>query len=88
MNDYGFKFKIGQFVKHVGAVPYKSDNPPFWSDLSPMRLLVIERGLQECPGGVQRYYYCRSVKYSGHFHSEPFRLNEIELTEAEEPAKE
>lgn len=42
----------------------------------PIRLIVLERRLQECPGGSQKHYLCRYWTREG-FKTEFF--NEIEL---------
>lgn len=87
MSDYGFKFKIGQFVQHVGAVPIAQSKRSIWPEWSQHRLLILERIRHEYAGGTETVYVCRLVKYDGHFHGELFKLNEIELTEAEEPSR-
>ena len=54
-----------KYLKSVGRVPI------------PIRLFILERHLQECPGGIQRSYLCRYMTWEG-YKKETF--NEIELT--------
>lgn len=89
MDDYGFKFRIGDLVEHVAGQPFDAnDKWTSWNG-SRAKLFIICRRLEECPGGVQRAYDLRSVTKDGHF-GDLFRLNEIELlpttTHAEDAA--
>ncbi len=56
MKNYSFTFQIGQIVYHRLAV--QNDYHP---DKKPARtpLLIIERVVTECVGGVQLSYNCR-----------------------------
>ena len=47
-----FEFEIGDDVQHVSAKDDRFD---------PVRMLVVERRYQECPGGVQLEYVCRRM---------------------------
>ena len=44
--------------------------------IAPLRLFILERRLQECPGGTQKHYLCRYYVREG-YKTELF--NEIEL---------
>lgn len=51
--DYGFLFEIGQFVKIIlpgGVIPKGGTAGP---------AIVLERILQQCSGGIQRFYLVR-----------------------------
>lgn len=79
-----FKFKIGELLCHVGnkmaakPAPGKYDYPR--RELA--RFIVLERLMQQCPGGVQLHYAVRFVTEEGHVCGENFRLNEIEVRAA------
>lgn len=74
--DFGFKFEIGQTVKHVAQ------------DLSPKyrvqwqreesQWFIVSRLLEQCPGGVQRHYVCRGVSSYGVV-ADYIKFNEVEL---------
>lgn len=90
MEDFGFKFKIGQFVQHVGKLTHAKKGRDFgWAiGAAPVRFLVVERVLQECPGGIQRHYTCRAVFADGHIKDSLFQMNEVELIEEAVAAEE
>lgn len=68
--DRFFKFEIGAMVQHVGAdAQYLTTKQS-----APTPLVVLERQLQECPGGVQVHYRVR-----GHNLCEAPNLLEHEL---------
>lgn len=46
----GFQFAIGDLVMHKGTVGRNRQ-----------RLIILERWMHECPGGVQRHYNVRAV---------------------------
>lgn len=71
--DRFFKFKIGDWVRPVGAPRY-----------SP--LLVVERHLQQCHGGVQVHYKFRGWK-DGTTTEWLYVLTEIELEPCESAAE-
>jgi hypothetical protein len=77
--DYGFKFEIGSFVRHIGARPSAPAKRGFYYKESEERMQIVERLLQQCPGGTQRHYKCRLFNASGGFADRENMLNEIEL---------
>lgn len=96
MENFGFKFEIGQVVQlkvqvELGqrlstalAGKEKSlaslEKPPI-----PQTILITERLLQQCPGGVQRHYLGRPTGLATDYGNrmatmrENFQFNEIEL---------
>ena len=80
MNDYGFKFSIGDTLRPVAAaVPLKIGTGRRLLGGEDVRLFVVGRKLEECPGGVQRHYVCRYHTSTGHFGTTFTEFNEIEL---------
>lgn len=90
MNEFGFKFEIGSFV--VPKCPAVSNGDDGRSSRRQLAgaCIVVERTLQQCPGGVQRHYAVRHVGLgskgyglSGEIEvgavKDYFRYNEIEL---------
>ena len=70
-DQFGFGFNIGDVVcLKVSAL---QDN---------MRMQILERRYQECPGGVQRHYVARPV-YRGGIIGEYQQFNEVELVLSE-----
>lgn len=85
----GFKWKVGDVVMPKFAIVQEDTNDD-WRSLyknEDMRLHIVERLYQECPGGVQRHYDCRPMSSKGIPHMKYIRFNEIELKSYEEPAK-
>ena len=72
--DYGFKFSIGETVV-VTATRVEADRLNLLSEEAkestiygrylPTLLSIVERALQECPGGIQRHYVCRGIIPTG-----------------------
>lgn len=86
MKDFGFKFEIGEIVTTKAAVASYTNLPDDEGKrYSPQDLFIIERTLQQCPGGIQRHYHCRSGAMRTGYNSEYgctkdiFIFNEIEL---------
>jgi hypothetical protein len=83
--DSIFKFKIGDVLRAVVQGPgYNREG----QRLNPQRLVVVERLLQQCYGGVQCNYQLRahSTANPGYFGSESgysFSIPLIQLTEPE-----
>lgn len=72
--DAQFKFRIGEIVRHKTVKPSEA---PF---------LVVSRGLDECEGGVQNFYWCRQGVVSQPMSITPtgisrdlLRVGEVEL---------
>jgi len=65
-DNYGFKFRIGDVLEFVHKL---NDN---------CKMLVLERLLQECSGGIQRSYLVRCIS-ERMIDREAIRVNEIEL---------
>ena len=83
--EYGFKFELGDTVKHkTQEIDYK-DGLRWGSTGIECRYFIIERLLQQCPGGTQRHYLCRAVTKTNVSVSEndSKRLNEIEIVLSE-----
>lgn len=82
--DQFFKFAVGSFVRLAGASTFKGDGPRGWLRADKeQRMQIIERTLQECPGGMQRHYACRVFSAEGHVVDRIFSFNEIELVQSE-----
>lgn len=90
--DSGFAFKIGDVLRFKSVGEYihvrgRRDALPKGSLL----LFVLERRLQECPGGVQRHYVCRMHK-AGAFEvgvvADATVFNEVEVELAPLPVPE
>jgi len=81
MSDMGFKFEIGDVVK----LAVSANQSASWMGKTihrELRGLIVERRLEECPGGIQRHYTIRFVRSDGEF-SDNTRHNEIELVASE-----
>lgn len=79
MEDYGFKFKIGQAVQMV-------DGDPIASHYGKQKLVVVDRVLYQGYSGTQRHYYVRAFGLDGAFAKELVRVCEIELEPRVEPS--
>lgn len=78
MDDFGFKFKIGDLVEHVVGLPFNPTSPHArYEDRA--KLFVCGRRLDECPGGVQRSYLVRNIDTRGHSSTGVINFNEVEL---------
>lgn len=80
LEDFGFKFQIGDNLMHAGATVFVGTEDKVY--LHETRLAcfhVVERVAQECHGGTQRFYVCRAVSPNGHIADPCFRLAETEL---------
>ena len=47
---------------------------------------MLERELQECPGGTQLHYVCRPVRATGEVRNDMIKLNEVEVKLAPGPS--
>lgn len=65
-----FKFNIGDTLTHVAGCGEK--------------LFVVERTLQEFPGGIERHYFCRVISRVG-LGGNLVQFNETELKEVPKP---
>ena len=77
--DERFKYKMGDVVAHVGHT-FGSDE----KSLKPQRLVVVERCLWQCHGGVQQMYHVRVCTHPDSFREPGFlkeytRVSETEL---------
>lgn len=78
-NDYGFKFKIGDIVIHIGSsLIQEEDKIDSIFRMGQEKLLIVGRILDECPGGIQRHYDCRPI-INKNPATKLVRFNEIEL---------
>ncbi len=85
-NDNGFKFSLGATVRHVtaGEPMSEKESQKTWGNPDrEQRWFVLERLLQECPGGIQRHYVCRGVTRNGGITSGSYKFLEQELQESE-----
>ena len=80
-----YKFDIGERLTTLVSIDTIDTD-----DLhNPLILQVIERLAQECPGGVQRHYFCRvhvpdrDLPWLIHASRELTKFNEIELISLE-----
>ena len=69
--DEFFKFKIGETVVHVSNAKEK-----------PVVLFIVNRQIEQCPGGVQLHYICRHID-EGFISIQYIKCNEIELKVSE-----
>lgn len=69
-----FRFKIHDLVEHIGTpIPEpkkEGEEKGSWSmrigrNIPDVKLVVVERRLQQCHGGIQRFYDCRMVGDNG-----------------------
>ena len=91
--EFGFKFAVGATLEHIAAahrmveLTGQTDRYEPKPHL-PVQFYVLERVLQQCPGGVQRHYMVRMVHPVGPGLSpvtgkpDIVQFNEIELREA------
>lgn len=66
MEDYGFKFKIGDRVTMAecaieAAAANAQLKPDAYARYTTPLLIVRGRLLEECYGGIQRHYDCRAI---------------------------
>lgn len=90
-----FRFKIGDFVCHTSASfgeavrkreqeKYKDIPKTVWRDMlgcMACRLFIVERNVQECPGGHKPFYTLRMVTDSGGIDEKLLTLHEFEVME-------
>lgn len=83
MDAFGFKWKVGDVVSPKFSTQEKEDEATGWlRNRNSIKLHIVERLYQECPGGVQRHYICRPIDYTGGTpHVKCIQFNEIELTD-------
>jgi hypothetical protein len=79
--DFGFKFKIGQTVEHIGSHPIRNKDKKIIMFSRKQKLFIVGRLLDECPGGVQRHYDVRAILGDSSLATNLVRFNEIELKE-------
>jgi hypothetical protein len=83
--DTFFKFKIGDVLRpKVQGPGYNRDG----QRLNPQLMVVVERNLTECYGGIQANYFmrCHSTSSPGYFGSEAgyaFTIPLVQMTEPE-----
>ena len=77
--DKFFKFKLGEIVQCMGGF-HKLENKDFPGDWSIKRckLQIVERSIQNCPGGYQIHYSVRHHMVDS-FGTKYIQFNEIEL---------
>lgn len=70
-----FLFNIGDTLTHKGLLTADGSSKL-------LRLFVVSRTREECPGGVQNHYICRAVNPGFHpaVRADLERFNEVELT--------
>jgi len=67
--DGFFKFKVNEVVK--SSVMRLGEKMPYFQ--------IVERLIQECPGGIQYHYKCRHLFDDGGISTNYIQLNEIEV---------
>jgi hypothetical protein len=84
--EINFKYNIGDLVflrQDVGTLKHPNKRQFGTVPFSPM--LIIERSMQECPGGIQYFYHIRIyTKSSESASSGVAHYNEVELISASE----
>jgi hypothetical protein len=83
--DFGFTFRIGDWVKLVGTQARPLPTAKSWADdflRRETRYLVVSRMLEQCYGGTQRHYFCRGVSGT-EISRELLRFSEMELLASE-----
>mgnify|MGYP001279706355 FL=1 len=90
--EVNFKFEIGQIVTTTESMSAISASKKPMSDEDiqylrmsgkgktavPIRLVISQRGMEECPGGVQHYYTCMYWTANGYMNH---KFNEVVLVE-------
>lgn len=69
----GFQFEVGDVVAIADAPDVEESYERI------QRWKIVERLLQECPGGIQRHYTCKGFSRFGMVHKDYVKFNEIEL---------
>ncbi len=78
--DQFFKFSIGSFVRpSIAELSESNETEPFSLSGSDERFTIVERRLQECPGGIQKHYVARAGSANGSTAANAVIFNEIEL---------
>ena len=88
------KFKVGDVVEHVGVEVQElpedeARKMPDEIDMfhrEALRFFIVERLVQECPGGFQVHYRARPMNKQGPTTTATVQLNEIEVR-ASQPFK-
>lgn len=81
--EVNFKFNIGDFVKtkqEVREAKIETDSFKGIRARLPVELMIIERIMHECYGGIQNYYHVRGYSREG---TVLMKYSEIELELAE-----
>jgi len=88
--EVNFKFEIGQIVTTTESLSANISAKKEMSDadlkylhmsgkvMSPIRLVISQREMEECPGGVQRHYTCMYRTVNGYMNH---KFNEAVLAE-------
>ena len=88
--EVNFKFEIGQMVTTTESLSVVAASRKLMSDadiqylrmsgkvMSPARLVISQREMEECPGGVQRHYVCMYWTTNGYMNH---KFNEAVLVE-------
>ncbi len=79
-----FTFEIGSFVRLAISESQKHSESRWGEDSHcEMRGHIVNRFLDECPGGIQRHYDIRWTNFNGACLNNLSRHNEIELVASE-----
>ena len=88
--EVNFKFEIGQIVTTTEGMSAIAASKKLMSDadvkylnmsgktVAPIRLVISQREMEECPGGVQRHYVCMYWTSNGYMNHQ---FNEAVLVE-------
>lgn len=89
MENFGFKFEIGDEVEIKGQVSLEKficDPNKFNLSAKAQRLVICERVLQQCYGGIQRFYRLRAHTIANYTsiasETRLFEISEPELEKA------
>jgi len=74
-----FKFKIGAIVAPIAEFDIPEKKLIGLVETRELRMHIIERSIQQCIGGYQANYKCRTHGSGGTMDSKYMEFNEIEL---------
>lgn len=75
--DKFFKFKIGDRVRHIARTSEFMEGKV-------EDIFIVQRMLEQCPGGIQLHYTCRALGDEG-MATNLIRFNEVELVGISRP---
>lgn len=74
-----FKFKVGDVVRHVVGADFDAADSCWPNNVSAQRFIIVERLVQQCPGGIQLHYKLKGGSPEGGVTTNAWDVLEHEL---------